>query len=60
MVVTTITVALLANARSAIWRFVAAARCTYERFLVTLSHKYLYSTPGSRNQIEGPQRILVG
>jgi len=38
MVVTTVTVA---NARPSIWRFVAAPLSTYERFQVTLSHKYL-------------------
>jgi len=45
MVVTTVTVALLANAMPAIWRYVAAARFTYERFQVTLSHQYLHSNP---------------
>jgi len=46
--VTTVTVAFSANARPTIWRFVVAKLCscsTYERFQMTLSHKYLYSAP---------------
>jgi len=45
IVVTAVTVALLANAKPAIWCFVAAVRSTFERFQVTLSNKYLYSAP---------------
>jgi len=45
MLVTTVTVALLANAMPVIWHFVTAGRPTSERFQVTLSHIYLYSTP---------------
>jgi len=45
LVVTTVTLALLANAMPANWRFVAAARPTYKWLQVTLSHKYLYSAP---------------
>jgi len=37
IVLTAVTLALLAKAIAAIWSFVAAARSTYERFQVTLS-----------------------
>jgi len=42
MAVTTVTVALLANAMPANWCIVAATRSTYERFRVNCLNSYLY------------------